>query len=579
MKKIFGLALLLLSLMNGNYVSAVDVNNFVITRYDVQMTLGRDSENRSVLRTIETISAQFPEYDQNHGIERSLVDRYDTHSTQLKIESVTDEKGTPIPYAMANTTLRIGDANTYAHGSKTYKIIYTQHDVTRYYNDTDRDEFYWDIIGTEWAVPIQDVSISLKLDGVKEALRSDPRCYTGVQGTGVTCAAAIRQNVIEVTGIRLRPYEGLTLALGFAKGTFASYTPSLGDIIMGIWAMSQIATTSIALGLALWIFTRFNRQTNRNKELGTIVPEYLPPAEASVTTSARVGGYITSNGLTAQMLDLAVRHYIKIYEVSPKTLLKPAEYEIEVIKEISDLRWEEQEILTDTFAMKPTIGQRLNLKSLKTDTGYYRRALNNNTDLDKKIKGEYGFREKDEALKKWCRRTALILLLFGLCTLSVALLFISLVVFILSTVSWRLTDKGLVLRRYLKGLEMYIKVAEEDRIRMLQSPDGAEKVPELTNGTDSVQLIKLYERVLPYAVLFGQEKKWNQQLGQYYETTMSQPDWFVGNSNVFNAAVFSTAMNSFGTTATVSSGSSSTGGSGGGGFSGGGGGGGGGGGW
>ena len=99
-------------------------------------------------------------------------------------------------------------------------------------------------------------------------------------------------------------------------------------------------------------------------------------------------------------------------------------------------------------------------------------------------------------------------------------------------------------------------------------------------GNDKGRLVKLYERVLPYAILFGQEKDWSKQIGQYYEQAGAQPDWYSG-IGAFNAANFATSMNSlnYSVTNTGSSYSSSTGGSGGGGFAGGGGGGGGGGGW
>ena len=49
-----------------------DTNNFMITNYDVQLELGRDRNNRSTLKTIETITADFPP-DQNHGITRQFV--------------------------------------------------------------------------------------------------------------------------------------------------------------------------------------------------------------------------------------------------------------------------------------------------------------------------------------------------------------------------------------------------------------------------------------------------------------------------------------------------------------------------
>jgi uncharacterized membrane protein len=143
-----------------------------------------------------------------------------------------------------------------------------------------------------------------------------------------------------------------------------------------------------------------------------------------------------------------------------------------------------------------------------------------------------------------------------------------------------LTDKGLELRRYLAGLKQYIELAEKDRLKVLQSPEGAAKTGVTISGDGDKKLIKLYERTLPYAVLFGQEKEWNKQLAVRYESTGSSPDWYVGHS-AFNAAVFTSSMNDFSSSMNSygASSSSSSGGSSGGGSSGGGGGGGGGGGW
>ena len=94
-----------------------------------------------------------------------------------------------------------------------------------------------------------------------------------------------------------------------------------------------------------------------------------------------------------------------------------------------------------------------------------------------------------------------------------------------------------------------------------------------------VQIVKLYERVLPLAVLFGQEKDWSGVLSQYYSESNTQPAWYLG-TGMFHAAYFAGAIGSFSTATTTSwSGSatsSSSSGGGGGGFSGGGGGGGGG---
>jgi hypothetical protein len=112
--------------------------------------------------------------------------------------------------------------------------------------------------------------------------------------------------------------------------------------------------------------------------------------------------------------------------------------------------------------------------------------------------------------------------------------------------------------------------------------------------TGNELIVKLYEKLLPWAMLWNVEREWADELGTYYETTDAGPDWFSGTGG---SAVFSqnlvgftqtTRIGAFATTPRKSSGSGSgsswsgsgggrsSGGSSGGGFSGGGGGGGGG---
>lgn len=558
-------------------------NDFTISKYDVQMTLGRDSDNRSTLGVTETITAEFPDTDQNHGLERAFVKEYDGHSLSFNLTSVTDVNGTTLPYHWSDDNLRIGDADVYVHGSQTYVITYTMQNVTRYYSDTGSDEFYWDVIGTEWQVPIEQASLKLTMDSAIVPSRTEKAaCYWGASSATTPCELTRTDTGYSAEVSGLQAGDGVTIAVGFTKGTFAVYTPSLWERVVQIWSTVQIFASAAAVAVAAWLGNRWSKRLEREKELGTIVPEYLPPENASVATSAMIyGTTTTTKAMTAQLLDLAVRHYIRIYQVKEKSLFSAAEYEVEVIKDVTDLRWEEQEILKDMFDALPTVGQRLNLKKLKNNTAYYSRTLNNDGDLTKLVRGDYGLRELDPHTKAWLRKTAIVLLIVGVLLGSIVWIMITAVMaFVLSFMSWRLSDTGLALKRYLKGLKMYIGVAEQERLAMLQSPEGAEKVASVGSGTDSAQMIKLYEKVLPYAVLFGQEKEWSKQLGRYYEAANTSPDWYAGNNAVFNAAMFSSAMNSFSTASmAASSYSSSSGGSGGGGFSGGGGGGGGGGGW
>jgi len=99
---------------------------FTIEDFQIDYYLDRTSDGRSSLKTVESITALFPASDQNHGIERAIPAKYDGHPTHLRIDSVVDQSGRAHSFTTYgsgdNTVVRIGDADTYVHGTKkTYK--------------------------------------------------------------------------------------------------------------------------------------------------------------------------------------------------------------------------------------------------------------------------------------------------------------------------------------------------------------------------------------------------------------------------------------------------------------------------
>jgi len=567
---------------SGQAAFAAQADNFTITKFDAEYSLGRDSENRSTLAATWRITAHFLP-NQNHGIAPIFVKKYDNHPTNFSLQSVTDEQGASLEHTWNGDELRIGKKDIYVQGEKTYVIKFTQRDVTKHYDNTGRDEFYWDVIGNEWRVPMENVRVSVKLDeSLQAARRGEVFCYVGKQGSRERCNVSDDKSEIVTNVSRLNRREGITMAVGFTSGTFTGYQETLSEKFIKIWATVQTIASSLAVILMLLLVWRYRRLFGRYSELKPIPPEYLPPNQASVMTSAYIlKNYevmaIKGSAKVAQLLDLAVRHYIKLYEVRKASFLRSAQYEIEIVKDLKELRPEESEIVRDMFGSSmPKPGQRLNLKKLQNNLSYAARTRDDDTNLKNLARGKYALCEQTLANKRIVQRWALWVCAVGVLLLSPMLLLVAGIVFALSF-GWSLTDEGLALRRYLAGLKLYIGVAEAERLQMLQSPEGAEKMK--VDATDEKQLVKLYERVLSYAVLFGQEKKWSAQLGQYYEQVGEQPDWYSGQG-AFNAAAFAAGMNSLSSVASSASDYSSTsGGSTGGGFAGGGGGGGGGGGW
>lgn len=588
-KVIGGVFLLLIGLFAGvaalSSSAQASVNNFYISDYKIDYHLTRDSEGRSLLETTELITAEFPNFDQNHGIERAIPKSYDEHPTSVAVTTVTNALGERLNYTTYdsnnNLVVRIGDADRYVHGQQTYQIKYTQRDVTKYFTNVNADEFYWDTNGTEWAVPIKKLAVRLFVDDkLVGALNGNKACYVGATGSTQVCVLSQKEGEFGVTAANLSAGENVTIAIGFKPQTFAVYQESLFSKIFRIFIVVWWVLIFVGVGLVIWLSVRWSRLSSRKRELGSIVPEYIPPTDTSVTASASLLSTPRSV-FAAQLLDFAVRHYLKIYETNKKVLLwNSKDYEIEIVKDISSLTAEEQEILNDVFSNQTAVGSRLALSSLKNNNSVYMSTLDNDKKLKELIRGSYGIRQKNPVQSKWFKTTGVILLILALLLFNPGLLIASITAFIAGATLWPLTDKGLALSRYLEGLKMYIGVAETERLKMLQSPEGAEKVGSI-DPSDKKQLIKLYERVLPYATLFGQEKEWGKQLGDLYESTGKNPSWYNStNNSLLNAAVLNSALSSFSTAASYSSASSSSsGGSSGGGSSGGGGGGGGGGGW
>lgn len=588
MKRVLGVIAALV-IMAGIFpsfnVAAQNVNNFRISSFDIQYELSKDDANRSVLKTVETIRAEFPNYDQNHGLERALPSSYDGHSVGLKVTLVSDEAGKPREYTTysqnAMTVLRIGNPDSYVQGSQVYKIAYTQHDVTKFFADNGRDEWYWDTNGTVWQVPIDVLTVRSTIDeNLLTSRVGEPACYQGSFGSTETCsvyATGLGEHSVAVTN--LSPGQNVTLAIGFKQGTFTAYEPSFFERVFNIWIAVFIITSIVAFLLLIGLSISYSRRRNRVSELHTIVTEYIPPKNTSVLVSSQV---ITPTGsvFSAQLIDFAVRHFIEIIETKPKSTWVAAEYDIKIITDVTKLSEEEREIVKDMFGHVPSVGERMALKSLRNNVSYSVRTQDNDGKLKKLIEGSYAIRESSPKVSRFFYKWAIALLIIGVLTLSPPLLILSGIIALMGKFIRPLTDKGFELRRYLEGLKKYIKAAETERLKFLQGPDTAEKIGEKVDVNNPGQLVKLYERVLPYAILFGLEKEWTKRLAEFYETTQTSPNWYSGNT-AFNAALFSSSISSFSSAASYTGGSSSSSSSGstGGGSSGGGGGGGGGGGW
>ena len=578
------LSLTILSSMAASGFADASVQDFTVPTFTADYYLSRDGSHSSHLRIHEHLVARFPETDQNHGILRVIPDEYRMRNLNVQVQSVTDESGKNLPYSKSsenhNIVLKIGEPNRYVHGIQTYNINYSEDNITS--NEPNVDTYNWDTNGEQWQQQFGQVTahVHLPSDLAPQLMASLTRCFTGPHGSSAqdctTSTDTVGDGTTTTTFTATRALEAgetLTFNMSFTPGTFAGYHIPADQLwrLVALIILGYIIPVLLTLGIVIGRWRKYGRDP---KGKGTIIAQYTPPKDLSVLASnAVLQEKFQPKAISAQIIDLAVRHYLKIYEIKHQKILNDVvSYEVELIKDPAGLRPEEQTVLTMLFGLNPVILQRADLTGLKNKL--YKAAAELGENVNQKLVVDGFFRSNPA-------RAKLPYFIAGGALLAVSLLGIpytlgfsiaGIILLISANYMPARTQAGVDSRDYLLGLKHYMEMAEADRLKELQSPRGG--LTEKVDISSDTQLVKLYERLLPYAMLLGIEKDWAGEFAELYENA---PDWYAGASS-FNAAYFAGSITNFGSqsVASFSAPSSS---SSGGGFSGGGGGGGGGGGW
>jgi len=598
-----------------------DASSFTFDSFTGDYTLGRDPDGMSTLRTVETLIAEFPESDQNHGIVRAIPTRYLGVDLDVTVLSVTDGAGTPLPYTTDTEdgdvlTLQIGDPDAYVHGRHSYVISHEERGVVLDFPDVGDQELYWNTNGTGWAQPFGTVAATVHVPAeLVSGLNGMTACYQGAQGSTSSCtltrtAAADGGADFSASVGPLAPQQNLTVAIGFTPGTFVSPTLPQDSWLTRI-APYMLGAISAALFLGMLLIRLIAWRDAPGR--GVIVAQYAPPREHGVLLAAELLGQ-RKQASAAQLVSLAVNRAARIVE-SPQSG-RDERYWLQPVSDGSGLAPDDDRAFQVLFRPDPegareslslgrdnrVLGDELVALSAWAEGQLRERGLRRLSPRGPAILFRLlslGALAAAAALTFWAGGHALIVTDAGFRPTAPIFLGLMLVSIVLCVLTWRaarrrkiLTRAGAEYREHLLGLREYIRLAEADRLRVLQSPAGAERAglppAERIDPRDPTQVVRLYERLLPYAILFGLEREWAQHIGTFYTTAELTPDWYAGTSYALFATEFSAFHHQLSTTgpqatapafSSGSGGSSSFGGSSGGGFSGGGGGGGGGGGW
>ncbi len=384
----------------------------------------------------------------------------------------------------------------------------------------------FDVTGNGWQVPINHVTAEVKFDGIE---LQNPTCFTGETGsTQKLCTA----NGSKFTADNLKAGEGLSIEGSIPSGYVTNYLQAnqkrpltKSDIIM----FTVVAVIGLGLIVFIVILILRNLRKRRRRKNQTVVAEYEPPAGLTVAEIGHLEDDASSTReITAVIIDLAVRGYLKIEQTQKKAFLKTAKYSLIKLKEPKGLTADEQSLFDAIFTGATDNKVEIN-KLNKSTMSTTITKIHSNTKNSLKAKGFYAsISTEPNILEKMLD-------------------------------AGNITDDGAKMWAKVDGFKLFLNVTEKDRMKFHDAP---ERTPEL------------FSKFLPYAVALGVEKEWAKQF-EGIDVSQTTNNWYVGSYAGFSAMNLANDLsNSFAPVVSSNSSVSSSGGGGssGGGFGGGGGG-------
>jgi len=266
-----------------------------------------------------------------HGIHRFIPVEYPgprgtNYTLFLQVSGVSDGNGNKLKYdssisrGFRDLKIYIPDA---VDTTRTVEIDYIVKNGIRYFDD--HDEFYWNVTGNGWSVPIYSATALVRLPAAATGqLRA--HSYIGRYGSNDKATPEIQgSNVSVSTPNVLSAHEGLTVDVYVPRGILKQ--PSA--LTRAWWFIAGnpiifLPLLSFAVMFAIW--SRWGKDPDPGM---AVAPMYNPPKNM---TPAEVGTLIDDTvnprDITAILVDLAVRGYIKIREeqVTQMLVFKKKDY-------------------------------------------------------------------------------------------------------------------------------------------------------------------------------------------------------------------------------------------------------------
>lgn len=262
-----------------------------------------------------------------HGIMRWLPEKSSWLSAnRIKKIAVND---IPSPYHTENSDGRfaiyIGDKSTYLDpGIYIYTIEYEIKNAILFLQD--RDELYWNITGNYWKFPIENAKTSITLP--ENLSVTHYAAYTGPlgdQGKNYLVTNNASNQISFTTTKPLLPGDGLTIAIGFQKGTVIP--PSFLEQLLIQYKQDPVASRVFHLSIILLLYYLIVWFCiGKDLKPGVIIPLFQPPlnlSPASIRFITQFGFDIKT--FAAAIISMAAKGFLLIKESNPYELIKKSD--------------------------------------------------------------------------------------------------------------------------------------------------------------------------------------------------------------------------------------------------------------
>jgi uncharacterized membrane protein len=510
--------------------------SYHISKFNSNIHVAEDGSARVEEQITFVFSGEF------HGIYRDIPVDYpgpsgSNYTLFIKVGAITDESGDKLKVEK-KTSGGFLHLKIYVPGAvdatRTVNIEYSVANGTRFFED--HDEFYWNVTGNDWPVPILEATAiiffpaeangKLRAQASEGIYGSNQRAMAQVEGPGASIAT---------TG-PLPMRGGLTADVYIEKGVL--HQPG------ALARFFRFVRSNPVLTLPLWAFAVMFPMwwlKGRDPDPGiSVAPMYEPPEKMGpAEVGTLIDDSVDARDITSVLVDLAVRGYVKIVETQHKGFLSSTkDYEFHLLKDPNqwnDLTDYERAMLQQVFA-----GGQVTLLSSMRNHFYTALPLIKSEIMSAlKSKGMYTV-DPDSAKGYW-----------GLGVLMVALPFVALQVLgfadFLSSVPIAIVC-GLIALAVIVIIGRQLTATSMKGARTRVQIQGFQ---EFMNRVDADRLKRMppdtFEKFLPYAMALGVEHHWAKA---FEGIIQNPPTWYQGTyGSNFSTFYFVNSLGSMATTA------------------------------